>query len=56
MRHGICVPNLGEFADPRQVADLARRAEDVGWDGFLSGITWSSRTAARMTSWTPGCC
>ena len=35
MRHGICVPNLGEFVDPRQVADLARRAEDAGWDGFF---------------------
>jgi alkanesulfonate monooxygenase SsuD/methylene tetrahydromethanopterin reductase-like flavin-dependent oxidoreductase (luciferase family) len=37
MRYGICVPNLGEFTDPRQVADLARRAEDAGWDGFF---TW----------------
>jgi alkanesulfonate monooxygenase SsuD/methylene tetrahydromethanopterin reductase-like flavin-dependent oxidoreductase (luciferase family) len=35
MRYGICVPNLGEFADPRQVAGLARRAEDAGWDGFF---------------------
>jgi len=35
MRHGICVPNLGEFADPRQVAELARRAEEAGWDGFF---------------------
>lgn len=35
MRYGICVPNLGEFADPRQVAALARRAEDAGWDGFF---------------------
>ena len=37
MRFGICVPNLGEFTDPRQVAGLARRAEDAGWDGFF---TW----------------
>jgi alkanesulfonate monooxygenase SsuD/methylene tetrahydromethanopterin reductase-like flavin-dependent oxidoreductase (luciferase family) len=35
MRFGICVPNLGEFTNPRQVADLARRAEDTGWDGFF---------------------
>jgi hypothetical protein len=35
MRHGICVPNLGEFIDPRAVADLARRAESAGWDGFF---------------------
>jgi alkanesulfonate monooxygenase SsuD/methylene tetrahydromethanopterin reductase-like flavin-dependent oxidoreductase (luciferase family) len=35
MRYGVCVPNLGEFADPRQVAGLARRAEEAGWDGFF---------------------
>ena len=35
MRFGICVPNIGEFVDPRQVAELARRAEDAGWDGFF---------------------
>ena len=34
MRYGICVPNLDEFVDPHQVADLARRAEQAGWDGF----------------------
>ncbi|MGK8488466.1 LLM class flavin-dependent oxidoreductase [Nocardia asiatica] len=34
MRYGLCVPCLGEFADPRQVAELARRAEESGWDGF----------------------
>jgi len=35
MRHGICVPNLAEFCDPRRVAALARRAEEAGWDGFF---------------------
>ncbi|WP_319943680.1 LLM class flavin-dependent oxidoreductase [Nocardia aurantia] len=35
MRFGLSVPNLGEFTDPRRVADLARRAEDTGWDGFF---------------------
>src|SRR5215472_1223819 len=35
MRYGTCVPNLAEFADPRQVAALARRAEEAGWDGFF---------------------
>ena len=35
MRYGISVPNLGEFADPRHVAELARLAEDAGWDGFF---------------------
>ncbi|TDC97804.1 LLM class flavin-dependent oxidoreductase [Actinomadura sp. 7K507] len=35
MRYGVCVPNIGEFAEPRQVAGLARRAEEAGWDGFF---------------------
>ncbi|WP_460303939.1 LLM class flavin-dependent oxidoreductase [Actinocorallia aurea] len=35
MRQGLCVPNLGEFADARRVAELARRAEAAGWDGFF---------------------
>ncbi|MBL7493605.1 LLM class flavin-dependent oxidoreductase [Frankia sp. AgB1.9] len=35
MRYGISVPNLDEFADPRRVAELARRAEEAGWDGFF---------------------
>ncbi|MGF7235596.1 MAG: LLM class flavin-dependent oxidoreductase [Frankia sp.] len=35
MRYGICVPNLNEFVDPRPVSELARRAEDAGWDGFF---------------------
>jgi alkanesulfonate monooxygenase SsuD/methylene tetrahydromethanopterin reductase-like flavin-dependent oxidoreductase (luciferase family) len=35
VRYGISVPNLDEFADPRRVAELARRAEEAGWDGFF---------------------
>jgi alkanesulfonate monooxygenase SsuD/methylene tetrahydromethanopterin reductase-like flavin-dependent oxidoreductase (luciferase family) len=35
MRFAINVPNFGDFADPRVVADLARRAEEAGWDGLF---------------------
>lgn len=35
MRFAVNVPNFGDFADPRAVADLARRAEDAGWDGLF---------------------
>ncbi|MDT3445853.1 LLM class flavin-dependent oxidoreductase [Pseudofrankia sp. BMG5.37] len=35
MHYGVCVPNIGEFVDARQVGDLARRAEAAGWDGFF---------------------
>ena len=35
MRHGVSVPNIGEFADPRRLVDLARETEAAGWDGFF---------------------
>jgi alkanesulfonate monooxygenase SsuD/methylene tetrahydromethanopterin reductase-like flavin-dependent oxidoreductase (luciferase family) len=35
MRFGIHVPNFGDFHDLRATAELARRAEDAGWDGFF---------------------
>jgi alkanesulfonate monooxygenase SsuD/methylene tetrahydromethanopterin reductase-like flavin-dependent oxidoreductase (luciferase family) len=35
MRFAVDIPNFGDFADPRVVADLARRAEDAGWDGLF---------------------
>ncbi len=35
MRFAVDIPNFGEFADPRLVADLARRAEEAGWDGLF---------------------
>ena len=35
MRFAVDVPNFGDFADPRVVAELARRAEDAGWDGLF---------------------
>ncbi|SHN46526.1 LLM class flavin-dependent oxidoreductase [Cryptosporangium aurantiacum] len=35
MRYGVCLPNLGEFAEPDRVGELAQRAEAAGWDGFF---------------------
>jgi alkanesulfonate monooxygenase SsuD/methylene tetrahydromethanopterin reductase-like flavin-dependent oxidoreductase (luciferase family) len=35
MRCSINIPNLGDFADPRRVADVARLAEEAGWDGLF---------------------
>lgn len=35
MRIGLHVPNFGSLADPAEVADLARRADAAGWDGFF---------------------
>lgn len=35
MRFAVNIPNFGDFADPRLVADLASRAEQAGWDGLF---------------------
>ena len=35
MRFGINVPNFGPTGDARLLADLAREAEEHGWDGFF---------------------
>jgi alkanesulfonate monooxygenase SsuD/methylene tetrahydromethanopterin reductase-like flavin-dependent oxidoreductase (luciferase family) len=35
VRCSINIPNLGEFADPRVVAETARLAEEAGWDGLF---------------------
>jgi alkanesulfonate monooxygenase SsuD/methylene tetrahydromethanopterin reductase-like flavin-dependent oxidoreductase (luciferase family) len=35
MRYSIYVPNFGEFAAPEAFAEVARRAEEAGWDGLF---------------------
>ncbi|MGA2208998.1 MAG: LLM class flavin-dependent oxidoreductase [Acidimicrobiales bacterium] len=35
MKHGLFLPLFGEFADPARVVDVARQAEDAGWDGLF---------------------
>lgn len=35
VRFALNLPNFGDFADPRRLIDLARRAEASGWDGFF---------------------
>ncbi len=35
MQFGIDMPPFGEFSDPALIGDLAREAEEVGWDGFF---------------------
>lgn len=33
MKYGVDLPNMRACADPRLLAELAREAEDAGWDG-----------------------
>ena len=35
MRYGIEVVNLGDYADPRPVVELARIAEEAGWEALF---------------------
>ena len=35
MRFSVNIPCFGDFADPRAVAELARVAEEAGWDGLF---------------------
>jgi alkanesulfonate monooxygenase SsuD/methylene tetrahydromethanopterin reductase-like flavin-dependent oxidoreductase (luciferase family) len=35
MKFGISLPAFGAYGDPRYLADMARVAEDAGWDGFF---------------------
>jgi len=35
LKTAIYLPNYGPFGDARVIADLARDAESVGWDGFF---------------------
>jgi alkanesulfonate monooxygenase SsuD/methylene tetrahydromethanopterin reductase-like flavin-dependent oxidoreductase (luciferase family) len=35
MRYSVNVPNSGEFAAPEVFAEVARRAEEAGWDALL---------------------
>ncbi|MFI6071561.1 LLM class flavin-dependent oxidoreductase [Actinoplanes sp. NPDC051343] len=42
--YGIYLPPFGPFGDPRDLVELARRAEAAGWDGVF---LWDHVTGAR---------
>ena len=48
MRFAVGVPNIGPFANPRGLIDLARAAEAAGWDGFF---LWDHMT--HRPPWQP---
>lgn len=47
-RFGLGVPNGGDFADPHRIVELARAAEDAGWDGLF---LWDH--VVRRRPWQP---
>jgi len=48
VRFGLHVPQLGELAEPRELVDLAVRAEAAGWDGFFlwDHLVWTGHPSA----------
>src|ERR1700712_4365751 len=52
-RRGVFVAPFDELADPRQLAELAVRAQDRGWDGFFlwDHIRYSAPTHAVLDPW-----
>ncbi|QEC48143.1 LLM class flavin-dependent oxidoreductase [Baekduia soli] len=52
-RRGIFVAPFDELADPRRLAGLTARAEDLGWDGFFlwDHIVYSAPTSAVLDPW-----
>src|SRR5437870_1322313 len=48
MRYGLCVANIGTYADPRTAARLAAAAEAAGWEAFFVwdhlGFVWDGDT------------
>ena len=48
MRYVVEVPNFGEFAAPRVFAEVARRAEESGWDALL---VWDHVVGEKDLRW-----
>ncbi len=55
MHYAVSVFGVGEYADPRVVAELAHEAEEVGWEGFflLDHLATTSRPSYRATTAEP---
>jgi alkanesulfonate monooxygenase SsuD/methylene tetrahydromethanopterin reductase-like flavin-dependent oxidoreductase (luciferase family) len=48
MRYLMEVPNFGDFAGPAVFAEVARRAEEAGWDGLL---VWDHVAGEKGLRW-----
>ncbi len=58
LRSGLSLAGFGDFAEARRVADLARVAEDAGWDALLVwdhlGFVWDTPSGDPWTLVTAG--
>jgi alkanesulfonate monooxygenase SsuD/methylene tetrahydromethanopterin reductase-like flavin-dependent oxidoreductase (luciferase family) len=48
VRYSVSVPNFGEFAAPEVFAEVARRAEEAGWDALL---VWDHVVGEKDQRW-----
>src|SRR5215471_17837670 len=48
VRYSVNVPNFGEFAAPEVFAEVARRAEEAGWDALL---VWDHVVGEKELRW-----
>lgn len=60
MRFGICLANIGTYADPRAAVRIAHAAEAVGWDGVFTwdhlGFVWGPPAADPWVTLTAIAC
>jgi alkanesulfonate monooxygenase SsuD/methylene tetrahydromethanopterin reductase-like flavin-dependent oxidoreductase (luciferase family) len=55
VHYGVSVPNYGEYGDARRLAELAREAEEAGWDGFFlwDHVAFTGKAPAPLAdTWT----
>lgn len=53
IQYGLYVPNIGESSYARTFAELARDAEEAGWDGFFLFDTIMFKKTARVPTVDP---
>lgn len=53
MKFGINLPNYGEWSDPKILVEVAREAEDAGWDGIFlwDHIHWGEGATPTADPW-----
>jgi alkanesulfonate monooxygenase SsuD/methylene tetrahydromethanopterin reductase-like flavin-dependent oxidoreductase (luciferase family) len=53
VHQGLFIPQFGELADPRLLADFGRRAEQAGWDGLFvwDHIQYRAPAAVVLDPW-----
>ena len=54
MNFGVGLPNVGEFADPALLVELAVAAEGAGWDGFFlwDHLLYDDPRAGAVEPWS----